>query len=76
MALDQTELQILIKTGSEQEQEDAKAIIPVRAMGNFLLCSLLLGNVLVNNTLTIMLDILTGGGGIDQSELRILTNQN
>ena len=76
MALDQTELQILIKTGSEQEQEDAKAIIPVRAMGNFLLCSLLLGNVLVNNTLTIMLDILTGGGGIDQSELRIITNQN
>ena len=74
MALDQTELQILIKTGSEQEQEDAKAIIPVRAMGNFLLCSLLLGNVLVNNTLTIMLDILTGGGGIDQSELRILTH--
>ena len=74
MALDQTELQILIKTGSEQEQEDAKAIIPVRAMGNFLLCSLLLGNVLVNNTLTIMLDILTGGGGINQSELRILTH--
>ena len=74
MALDQTELQILIKTGSEQEQEDAKAIIPVRAMGNFLLCSLLLGNVLVNNTLTIMLDILTGGGGIDQSELCILTH--
>ena len=32
-------------------------------MGNFLLCSILLGNVLVNNTLTILLDTLTGGGG-------------
>ena len=64
MALDQTELQIVIKTGTEQEQEDAKAILPVRKLGNFLLCSLLLGNVLVNNSLTIMLDSLTGGGGL------------
>ena len=64
MALDQTELQIVISTGTEQEQADAKAIVPIRAMGNFLLCSLLLGNVLVNNTLTIMLDNLTGGGGL------------
>ena len=38
--------------------------MPVRAMGNFLLCSILLGNVLVNNTLTVMLDTLTGGGGL------------
>jgi metal transporter CNNM len=38
--------------------------MPIRAMGNFLLCSILLGNVLVNNTLTITLDTLTGGGGI------------
>ena len=64
MALDQTELQIVVKTGTESEQADAKSIMPVRALGNFLLCSLLLGNVLVNNTLTIMLDALTGGGGL------------
>ena len=37
--------------------------MPVRGMGNFLLCSILLGNVLVNNTLTVFLDTLTGGGG-------------
>ena len=37
--------------------------MPIRAMGNFLLCSILLGNVLVNNTLTVLLDTLTGGGG-------------
>ena len=41
-----------------------QAIQPIRAMGNFLLCSILLGNVLVNNTLTVMLDTLTGGGGL------------
>jgi len=64
MALDQTELQILINTGTKTEQEDAKSIMPVRSLGNFLLCSLLLGNVLVNNSLTILLDNLTGGGGL------------
>ena len=32
-------------------------------MGNYLLCSILLGNVLVNNSLTIVLDSITGGGG-------------
>ena len=37
--------------------------MPVRGMGNFLLCSILLGNVLVNNTLTVLLDAVTGGGG-------------
>ena len=41
-----------------------QCIMPIRAMGNFLLCSLLLGNVLVNNSLTILLDTLTGGGGV------------
>jgi len=54
----------VVKTGTESEQADAKSIMPVRALGNFLLCSLLLGNVLVNNSLTIMLDALTGGGGL------------
>ena len=40
-----------------------QTIMPVRGMGNFLLCSILLGNVLVNNTLTVLLDAVTGGGG-------------
>ena len=35
----------------------------MRKRGNFLLCSILLGNVLVNNSLTIVLDSMTGGGG-------------
>ena len=63
MSLDQTELKIVMSTGTEQEQQHATTILPVRALGNFLLCSILLGNVLVNNTLTIMLDTVMGGGG-------------
>ncbi len=64
MALDQTELKIVQNTGNKKEKSYANKIAPIRAHGNFLLCSLLLGNVLVNNTLTILLDILTGGGGV------------
>lgn len=61
MALDKTELKIIAKCGSKMEKKYAKAIEPVRKRGNFLLCTLLLGNVLVNNTLTILLDDLSNG---------------
>lgn len=64
MSLDQTELKIVMSTGTEQEKDYANRILPVRALGNFLLCSILLGNVLVNNSLTIMLDSILGGGGM------------
>ncbi|KAK6178074.1 hypothetical protein SNE40_012906 [Patella caerulea] len=61
MALDKTELQIIQKCGSDNEKKYAKIIEPLRSRGNFLLCTLLLGNVLVNNTLTILLDDLSNG---------------
>ncbi|XP_058055777.1 unextended protein [Anopheles bellator] len=61
MSLDRTDLKILCNTGTEQEKLYAKAIQPVRDHGNYLLCSILLGNVLVNSTFTILLDSLTSG---------------
>ncbi len=61
MALDRTELKILRNTGSEKEKRYAAKVMPVRRLGNYLLCSLLLGNVLVNSSLTLLLDELTSG---------------
>jgi len=63
MSLDKTELKIIQNCGSDKERGYAEAIMPVRKHGNFLLCSILLGNVLVNNSLTILLDSLLDGGG-------------
>ncbi|XP_056326794.1 metal transporter CNNM2a [Danio aesculapii] len=62
MALDPMELRIVQNCGTEKEKHYAKAIEPVRSQGNYLLCSLLLGNVLVNTTLTILLDDIAGSG--------------
>uniref|UniRef100_UPI00398ECA5C metal transporter CNNM4-like isoform X2 n=1 Tax=Pristiophorus japonicus TaxID=55135 RepID=UPI00398ECA5C len=62
MALDPTELRIVQNCGTEAERRYARAIEPVRRQGNYLLCSLLLGNVLVNTTLTVLLDGLVGSG--------------
>ncbi|XP_046386998.1 unextended protein isoform X2 [Ischnura elegans] len=61
MALDRTELKIVANTGTDKERKYARAIEPVRSHGNYLLCSLLLGNVLVNSSLTILMDDLTSG---------------
>ncbi|XP_030272834.1 metal transporter CNNM4 isoform X4 [Sparus aurata] len=62
MALDPMELRIVQSCGTEKEKKYARKIEPVRRKGNYLLCSLLLGNVLVNTTLTTLLDDLTKSG--------------
>ncbi|XP_029025012.2 metal transporter CNNM4 isoform X2 [Betta splendens] len=62
MALDPMELRIVQSCGTEKEKRYARKIEPIRSKGNYLLCSLLLGNVLVNTTLTILLDDLIGSG--------------
>ncbi|XP_032674633.1 metal transporter CNNM4 [Odontomachus brunneus] len=61
MAMDRTELKILCNTGTEKEKQYARTIQPVRNHGNYLLCSILFSNVLVNSVFTILLDDLTSG---------------
>ncbi|XP_011882400.1 PREDICTED: metal transporter CNNM4 [Vollenhovia emeryi] len=61
MAIDRTELKILVNTGTEKERKYARTIQPVRNHGNYLLCSILFSNVLVNSIFTILLDELTSG---------------
>ncbi|XP_020286791.1 metal transporter CNNM4 [Pseudomyrmex gracilis] len=61
MAIDRTELKILVNTGTEKEKKYARTIQPVRNHGNYLLCSILFSNVLVNSVFTILLDELTSG---------------
>ncbi|KAI5706961.1 hypothetical protein M8J75_012902 [Diaphorina citri] len=61
MSLNRTDLKIICNTGTEHERKYAKTIIPVREHGNYLLCSILLGNVMVNSTFTILLDDITSG---------------
>lgn len=56
MSLDPTTLKIIQESGSKRQRIYAKLIYRVRRHGNYLLCTLLLGNVLVNSTLTILLD--------------------
>lgn len=55
MSLDLSELSLLKKIGSASEKIHAKKIYPLRAHGNLLLCSILLGNVLVNTISTLIL---------------------
>ena len=62
MSLDPTTLKLVIESGSQKQRIYAKLIYCVRKYGNYLLCTLLLGNVLVNSTLTILLDSVLGSG--------------
>ncbi|XP_066960782.1 unextended protein-like [Macrobrachium rosenbergii] len=61
MALDKTELRLVATTGTPEEKEYVRALEPIRSHGNFLLCTVLLGNVLVNASLTVLMDDLTTG---------------
>ncbi|CAD7701894.1 unnamed protein product, partial [Ostreobium quekettii] len=61
MSLDTIGLQILAEAGDEREKEYARKILPVRQHGNLLLCTLLIGNTVVNALLAILLADLTSG---------------
>lgn len=60
IALDPMGLRIVKNCGTPKEREYATKIEPLRRKGNYLLCSLLLGNVLVNSSLTVFLDTVIG----------------
>lgn len=57
MSLNKTELQRKIKLGDKS----AKKVYAVRKNGNFLLTTLLVGNVAVNATISILLESIAGG---------------
>ena len=61
MALDINSLKIILESGTESQRKNARIIYPVRKHGNYLLCTLLLGNVMVNSTFSILLGDLTNG---------------
>ena len=47
LSLDKLNLQVLIELGTPVEQKRAKKILKIRKRGNYLLCTLLLGNGLL-----------------------------
>ena len=61
MSLTPHDLVVIQEAGTPNDRKYAKRIYPVRKHGNFLLCTILLGNVLVNSTTTILLDTLISG---------------
>jgi CBS domain containing-hemolysin-like protein len=63
MGLDQTNLHVLIESGSPSEKENAKKVLALLERGkHWVLVTLLLSNVIVNETLPILLDGVLGGG--------------
>lgn len=59
MSLDTQGLMIVIAGGDPVEKRQAERILPVRQRGNQLLCTLLIGNTLVNAMLAILIDNIT-----------------
>ena len=72
LSIDPLNLDIIIENQSE-EAKYAKAIQPIRQKGNWLLCTLLIGNVIVNSYLSILMaDITSGTMGLILSTIMIV----
>eukprot|EP00929_Paragymnodinium_shiwhaense_P066608 TRINITY_DN33415_c0_g1_i2.p1 TRINITY_DN33415_c0_g1~~TRINITY_DN33415_c0_g1_i2.p1 ORF type:complete len:606 (+),score=130.21 TRINITY_DN33415_c0_g1_i2:156-1973(+) len=61
LGLDLAGLDLQIKAGSERDARCASKIRPIRASGNLLLCTLLLGNVAVNAAISVLMSDMTSG---------------
>ncbi|KAI5984545.1 hypothetical protein EDC04DRAFT_2884658 [Pisolithus marmoratus] len=62
MSLDETQLNVLSMSGTPQQKRYANRIKPIRKNGHLLLVTLLLANMIVNETLPIISDPVLGGG--------------
>ncbi|EJU04628.1 DUF21-domain-containing protein, partial [Dacryopinax primogenitus] len=62
MSLDETQLKVLAVSGTPKQQEYAKRIQPIRANGHLLLITLLIANMIVNETLPVLSTEALGGG--------------
>lgn len=61
--MDETNLHVLIQSGTETEKVNAKKVLSLLDRGkHWVLVTLLLSNVIVNETLPIILDGVLGGG--------------
>lgn len=62
MSLDETQLNVLSISGSPKQKEYANKIKPIRKNGHLLLVTLLLSNMIVNESLPVISDPVLGGG--------------
>ncbi|TFK68901.1 DUF21-domain-containing protein [Pluteus cervinus] len=62
MSLDETQLNVLSISGTPKQREYASKIMPIRKNGHLLLVTLLLANMIVNESLPIIADPILGGG--------------
>ncbi|KDQ58002.1 hypothetical protein JAAARDRAFT_57799 [Jaapia argillacea MUCL 33604] len=62
MSLDETQLNVLSISGTPEQQKYANQIKPIRKNGHLLLVTLLLANMIVNETLPVISDPVLGGG--------------
>lgn len=62
MSLDSTQLAVLAKSGTPAQQRLAQKIAPLRAKGHMLLITLLIANMIANETLPIVTEKALGGG--------------
>ncbi|CAP32752.1 Protein CBG14121 [Caenorhabditis briggsae] len=62
MTISPYELQLYRASGTNSEKRYSEKILPVRKKGNQLLCTLIIGNVIVNVGISMLMDMIVGTG--------------